>query len=154
MLTEASIQAAAPRDRAYKLYDYDGMFLLVTPRGTRLWRLKYRIGGREKTLSLGMYPEVSLLEARRLRDALRAKVRSGLDPALERHALRGAARAERRVTVAARRMQRFHVELTQEGELTLYGPHHALRLSAQSTEALRAFFIAEFATIRSSHGTD
>ncbi|KAA2111798.1 DUF4102 domain-containing protein, partial [Escherichia coli] len=70
-LTDAKIRAAKPTDKAYKLTD-GGMFLLVHPNGgSRYWRLRYRILGKEKTLALGVYPEVSLSEARTKRDEAR-----------------------------------------------------------------------------------
>lgn len=72
-LTDAKIRAAKPTDKAYKLTDGTGMFLLVHPNGSRYWRLRYRILGKEKTLALGVYPEVSLSEARTKRDEARKR---------------------------------------------------------------------------------
>ncbi|MDG1986844.1 MAG: Arm DNA-binding domain-containing protein, partial [Halieaceae bacterium] len=63
-LTNLAARQAAPKARQYKLSDGKGMYLLVTPNGCKYWRLKYRILGREKTLSLGVYPEISLADAR------------------------------------------------------------------------------------------
>ncbi|EFD5410503.1 DUF4102 domain-containing protein, partial [Escherichia coli] len=76
-LTDAKIRAAKPTDKAYKLTDGTGMFLLVHPNGSRYWRLRYRILGKEKTLALGVYPEVSLSEARTKRDEARKLNRPG-----------------------------------------------------------------------------
>ena len=59
-LTETRIRAARATDRPYKLFDERGLFMLVTPPGGRLWRLRYRMYGREKLLSLGAYPDVTL----------------------------------------------------------------------------------------------
>lgn len=83
-LTDKAIKAAKPRDKDWKLADEKGLYLLVTPAGGRLWRLKFRHIGKEKKLSLGSYPEISLLQARHLRDEARAKLTMGQDPALER----------------------------------------------------------------------
>lgn len=77
-LTDAKIRAAKPTDKAYKLTDGAGMFLLVHPNGSRYWRLRYRILGKEKTLALGVYPEVSLSEARTKRDEARKLISEGL----------------------------------------------------------------------------
>jgi hypothetical protein len=66
-LTDVAIRNAKPRAKAYKLADGAGMFLLVTPAGGKLWRLKYRIDGREKLLAIGSYPETSLSDARKRR---------------------------------------------------------------------------------------
>ena len=63
-LTATAAKEAKPKEKPYKLSDEKGMFLLVNPSGSKYWRLKYRFGGKEKTLALGVYPEVSLAEAR------------------------------------------------------------------------------------------
>lgn len=68
MLTQAAVKTAMPRDRAYKLADAGGLFLFVTPAGTRSWRLKYRRGGREQLKVLGRFPDLSLARARETRD--------------------------------------------------------------------------------------
>lgn len=83
MLTDVKVRKAVPGARDYKLADAHGLYLLVRPNGSRLWRMKYRVAGKEKLLSFGAYPEVSLIEARDLRDAARKAVRGGLDPAAE-----------------------------------------------------------------------
>lgn len=79
-LTDAKIRAAKPDDKPYKLADSGNMFLLVHPNGSRYWRLRYRFLGKEKTLALGVYPEVSLSEAREKRDAARKLIAEGTDP--------------------------------------------------------------------------
>jgi len=66
-LTDVAIRKAKPKTKAYKLGDSLGLFLLVQPSGGRLWRMKYRVDGREKKLGLGTYPEIGLAEARRRR---------------------------------------------------------------------------------------
>lgn len=85
-LTAAAIKAAKPG----KLADGGGLYLLTKENGAKLWRMKYRHGGREKLLAFGRYPEVSLAEARRLRDEARAVLRSGGDPAAAKRANRAA----------------------------------------------------------------
>jgi hypothetical protein len=89
-LTESTLKNAKPAGKAYKLADGLGMFLLIRPNGSRLWRLKYRFAGKEKLLALGGYPEVSLKRAREHRDAARQLLREGKDPAAERKAARRA----------------------------------------------------------------
>ncbi|MNG54797.1 putative prophage CPS-53 integrase [compost metagenome] len=79
-LTDAKIRAAKPDEKPYKLADNGNMFLLVHPNGSRYWRLRYRHLGKEKTLALGQYPEVSLSEAREKRDEARKLVSQGIDP--------------------------------------------------------------------------
>ncbi|MBI1572290.1 Arm DNA-binding domain-containing protein, partial [Escherichia coli] len=85
-LTDAKIRAAKHTDKAYKLTDGAGMFLLVHPNGSRYWRLRYRILGKEKTLALGVYPEVSLSEARTKRDEARKLISEGIDPCEQKRA--------------------------------------------------------------------
>lgn len=63
-LTDTTVRTAKPADKPYKLFDGGGLFLLVTPAGGKLWRLKYRHGGKEKGLAFGAYPAVSLKDAR------------------------------------------------------------------------------------------
>ena len=85
-LTNIAIQAAKPRQKAYKLYDEKGLFLLITPTGAQLWRFKYMFGGREKLLAVGRYPDTSLALARKNRDAARALLAEGIDPNAKRKA--------------------------------------------------------------------
>ncbi|WP_281976904.1 Arm DNA-binding domain-containing protein [Pseudorhizobium flavum] len=66
MLTDTQIKKTKPTEKAFKLSDAGGLYLYVTPSGGKLWRLKYRLGGSEKLLSIGPYPAVSLLDARRV----------------------------------------------------------------------------------------
>ena len=83
-LTDTAIRNAKPGAKAIKLTDGRGMFLLVTPAGGKLWRLKFRIEGREKLLALGAYPEVGLGEARRRREEVRELIALGKDPSREK----------------------------------------------------------------------
>ena len=90
MLTEITIRAAKAGPRARKLFDERGLYLFVTPAGSRLWRLKYRFGGSEKLLALGAYPEVSLKLARDRRDDARRQLADNRDPGAERKAQQAA----------------------------------------------------------------
>ncbi|WP_252386008.1 Arm DNA-binding domain-containing protein, partial [Escherichia coli] len=85
-LTDAKIRAAKPTDKAYKLTDGAGMLMLVHPNSSRYWRLRYRILGKEKTLALGVYPEVSLSEVRAKRDEARKLISAGIDPCEQKRA--------------------------------------------------------------------
>jgi hypothetical protein len=79
-LSALAVSKAQVRDKAYKLNDADGLYLLVTPQGGRYWRLNYRLSGRYKTLALGVYPKVSLADARAARDKARSTLAAGEDP--------------------------------------------------------------------------
>ncbi len=93
-LSDTAIRKAKPADKPFKLPDEKGLFLLIAASGGKWWRLKYRHGGKEKQLSLGIYPEVSLKEARARRDRARELLADGIDPGEHRKEQR-AAKAER-----------------------------------------------------------
>lgn len=90
LLSEARIRASRPKDRPYKVFDERGLFMVVTPSGGRLWRFRYRMGGVEKLLTLGAYPDVSLKRAREKRDDARRLVADEVDPSAKRQAERNA----------------------------------------------------------------
>lgn len=100
-LTDVAIRNAKPGEKAIKLADGGGMFLLVTPAGGKLWRLKYRIDGREKLLAIGAYPEIGLGEARRRREEARELIALGKDPSREKQRDKVRARVQAADTFAA-----------------------------------------------------
>jgi hypothetical protein len=79
-LTSAAVKAARPRSCAYKMADERGLFLFVAPTGLKSFRWKFRFGGKEQLLVLGRFPEISLTEARAMRDAARLQLDRGEDP--------------------------------------------------------------------------
>jgi len=79
-LTETKVRTIKPSGKPLKLFDGGGLFLLVTPSGGKLWRLKYRFGGIEKLLTIGTYPQTSLVQARKNRDDARVLLEKGIDP--------------------------------------------------------------------------
>lgn len=80
MLTDTAIRSAKGKEKAYRLFDDRGLYLEVMPNGSRYWRMKYRYLNKEKRLALGVYPEVSLAEAREKRDQSRKQLAGGVDP--------------------------------------------------------------------------
>lgn len=100
-LSDVAVRNAKPGVKPIKLTDGAGMFLLVTPTGGKLWRLKYRIEGREKTLAIGGYPAVSLGDARKRRDEARALIAKGQDPSREKQRDKTRARIEAADTFTA-----------------------------------------------------
>ncbi len=88
MLTETACKKAKPTGKRKRLYDIGGMYLEIAPAGGKWWRLKYRIAKKEKLLSLGTYPEITLAAAREKRDEPRKLLRDGIDPSAHRQALR------------------------------------------------------------------
>jgi len=81
-LTDTEVRNIKPRERPFKLADEKGLFLLVNPTGSKYWRFKYRFAGKEKLLSIGVYPDISLKEARNKRDSARKLLANDMDPGL------------------------------------------------------------------------
>ncbi|CAM8483907.1 Integrase/recombinase, includes phage integrase [Citrobacter freundii] len=79
-LNARQVDTAKPKDKPYKLADGGGLYLLVNPNGARYWRLKYRVAGKEKLLALGVYPDVTLADARAKRDEAKRGIAGGIDP--------------------------------------------------------------------------
>ncbi|RPJ22727.1 MAG: DUF4102 domain-containing protein, partial [Desulfobacteraceae bacterium] len=123
-LTDAKARNAKPKNNQFKLFDTDGLFLLVSPAGGKWWRFKYRLGGKEKLISLGTYPEVSLAQARARRDEARGQVADGIDPSQARKALK-AARVQNESTfeVVARE---WHTKFTPT-----WTPGHAVTIKSR-----------------------
>lgn len=94
-LTDVAIRNAKPKDKSYKMGDSGGLYLFVTPAGGKLWRVKFRIADKEKVLSLGSWPAVSLAAARKERDKAKEALAVGLDPAREKQ------QAKHRAKIAA-----------------------------------------------------
>lgn len=89
-LTDTAIKAAKPADKPVKMSDGDGLYLLIHPSGGKWWRFDYRFDGKRKTLSMGVYPEVSLRDARDRRDDARRKIANQIDPGEHRKANKNA----------------------------------------------------------------
>jgi integrase len=95
MLTTVEVKAAKPKNKPYRLFDAGGLYLEVQTTGARYWRWKYRNAGKERRLSFGVFPEVSIAEARARRDEARALLRAKIDPSAHRQT------EKRRAKVAA-----------------------------------------------------
>lgn len=89
-LTNLAIRAIKPGEKTQRFFDEKGLYLEVAPNGGRWWRLKYRVDGKEKRLSLGVYPEVTLKDARDRRDEARRLLSQGIDPSEQRKAAKAA----------------------------------------------------------------
>ncbi len=88
MLSDIKIKSLKPKDKSYNVTDEKGLSIEISPQGGRWWRFKYRFDGKQKRLSLGIYPEVSLKQARERRDEFRRQIADGIDPAEARKALK------------------------------------------------------------------
>ncbi|MDD5036288.1 MAG: Arm DNA-binding domain-containing protein [Methylococcaceae bacterium] len=94
MLTDTLCKNAKPKEKPYRLADEKGLYLEVMPTGSKYFRLKYRFGGKEKRLALGVYPETSLKDARQKRDEARQLLSQGIDPSEQCKAMKSAQTAE------------------------------------------------------------
>ncbi|MGH8501757.1 MAG: tyrosine-type recombinase/integrase [Gammaproteobacteria bacterium] len=101
-LTDIKIRNAKPTEKFRKLTDAGGLYLLLNPDGSRWWRLSYRFGGKQKGLSLGVYPAVGLKEARAKRDEMRRQLAAGIDPSAVRKASKAAQAGENSFETVAR----------------------------------------------------
>ena len=97
-LSDIKIRKAKQEDKPYKMHDALGLFLLVKPNGSKLWRQKYKRLGKERVVTHGSYPSVSLAEARRKRDAIRLELENGGDPAQQKKLDKIAAETQARTT--------------------------------------------------------
>ena len=99
-LTDVAIRQTKPGLKQYKIADGAGLYLLVTPAGGKLWRLKYRLAGKEKLIAFGAYPEVSLADARKRRDEARVQIAASKDPSREKQRAKARGRVESMNTFA------------------------------------------------------
>lgn len=136
-LTDTKVKKVKPSEKPFKLFDGGGLFLLIAPAGGKWWRLKYRFGGKEKQASLGVYPDVSLDEARNRRDALRALLADGVDPAEHIKMEKAALRSQEARQIAA---TRFYLD--SDGALSFRLGNRRLFLTPEETSELRAFLDA------------
>jgi len=85
-LPDTKIRTAKPKEKEYKLFDGDGLYILITPSGGKLWRFKYRFDNKQKLLAFGAYPEISIQDARQRRDDARRLLANNVDPGAVRKA--------------------------------------------------------------------
>lgn len=79
-LSDIQVRNLKPREKAYKVSDFEGLFVLVKPNGSKLWQMKYRLYGKERLFSIGVYPDVTLAQARKAKEEARAKIAAEIDP--------------------------------------------------------------------------
>lgn len=117
MLTALACSKAVPKSKPYKMYDGHGLYLEVMPNGSRYWRFKYRFAGKEKRLALGVYPEVSLQQAREKHIQARRLLEEFIDPAAARKEARAAALLKAGITfeLVAREWHEAYKERWSEG---------------------------------------
>jgi DNA-binding TFAR19-related protein (PDSD5 family) len=131
LLAQLTIKNAKPREKPYKLRDGSGLYLLVSPNGSKLWRLRYRFSDKQNMLSFGGFPEVSLASARTKRDEARKLLAEGVDPSQQRRLDKIAAATAARNTFAAL-VEDYLAKLEDEG-------------SAESTMSKNRWLLQELA---------
>jgi integrase len=97
-LTDVQIKKAKAKDTAYRLNDGGGLYVHIPPNGSKLWRYRYEFGGKEKLLSIGPYPDISLVDAREAQKDARADLREGKDPAVTKKQRKAKAASEGKAT--------------------------------------------------------
>ena len=137
VLTDERVLGAQPGLKPIKLFDGRGMFLIVMPRGGKWWRLKYRINGKENQVSLGVFPEVSLAEARIKRDELRRLLSAGVDPSGH---VRSAREAFHPPSIPA--APKLRLTIADDGALVIQRGDRRVELTPTQTNDLRAFLDA------------
>ena len=121
VLSAVTVKQAKPKEKKYVLKDEKGLYLEISPAGGKWWRLRYWMNKKENRISLGVYPETSLAEARIRRDEARLKISKGIDPALERKKIQLEASGEHHFENIAREWAKKFSSTWSEGhaELTL-----------------------------------
>ena len=120
--------------KSYRISDSKGMYIEIAPSGGKWWRLKYRFNGKEKRISLGVYPNITLAMARKKRDAFRKLIKKGIDPSQRVKEEKAARRAEEIRQLAASRFK-----LESDGGLTLQLRNRCLALTPVETMELHIF---------------
>ncbi|MBN2644615.1 MAG: integrase arm-type DNA-binding domain-containing protein [Desulfuromonadaceae bacterium] len=92
-LTATTLKNAKPQEKPYKLFDGHGLFIIIKPNGSRWWRFKYRFSGKQKEISMGVYPDTSLAQARKVCQEARERLAQGIDPSQARKDAREEAEA-------------------------------------------------------------
>ncbi|MBV8603909.1 MAG: site-specific integrase [Pelomonas sp.] len=128
-LTDAAVRNAKPSEKPKKLADGGGLYLEVRPEGGKWWRWRYRFAGREKLLSVGVYPDIGLGDARAKRDELRKLLASGVDPSV--------ARKSAKLTQHADAANSFEALAREWHAAKLQGAPHLVPLPVQAVTALR-----------------
>ncbi len=121
-LKDITVRNAKPKDKKYKIFDGEGLYLEVLPTGGKYWRIKYFFAGKEKCLALGVYPHISLADARERRAQARKLLANGVDP--------GDAKKETKRLLIAKHENTFEVVAREwhENRLTKWSPEHAKKI--------------------------
>jgi hypothetical protein len=133
-LTEEAVTEALPQSKQYKLFDGQGLLLLVDPGGGKWWRFRYRFAGKHQSLSLGVYPDVSLAQARERHDQMRQLLLQGIDPAAARRAEKARDVSDR---LAAQKLSAVQVSIAMDGTVEIWKGRAVVRLTASEAEGIQ-----------------
>ena len=140
-LTDTAVRKAKLLAKPYKMTDGGGMYLFVHSNGGKYWRMDYRFAGKQKTLALGVYPDVSLADARDRKDEARAMLRRNSDPAIAKREAKIEAAQQKEVEKLAVTQPCFRLSISG-GALTIQTKNNRMTLSPEQTDAVQAFLIA------------
>ncbi len=138
-LTDSIINDFKPKAKPYKEADGEGLYVHVHPNGGKYWRMNYRVEGKKKTLSLGVYPKVTIADARDRKDEARAMLASGNDPAVAKHEAKLEAAKQKEIESIV--IPSFRLSVAGNA-LIIQTKNNRLTLTPEQTEAVRAFLIA------------
>lgn len=147
-LTDQMVAQAKPAGKHKKLTDGGGLHLLIHPSGAKYWHISYRFAGKQNTLSLGVYPDVSLADARERRDGVRKLLADGLNPSdvqrIKKAAQRAELQAQKEAQIAneGRLFAATRFTLDNEGALSFRFGNRHIALTSPETIELRAFLDA------------
>lgn len=134
--TDAEIRALKPKNKVYKLFLRNGLYVLVHPNGSKYWRVKYRLRGRERVYSIGVFEDVGVSAATEASDMVRSMVREGTDPTVVKR--QAAKTKDKPVSNNA-----FCLAMSLKGSLTIETDTKLITLTPSQTKALRDFLIAD-----------
>lgn len=134
-LTDATIEALKPKAKDYKVAAGRSLNILVKPNGGKYWRFKYLIAGKHKTLSIGVFPQISVAQAIEAREKAKLLLKQGIDPS---QAKQEAARSIPKINPKSV----FRIDIDGDGRLTIQTDTNALKLTKSQTEAVRSFLNA------------
>ena len=138
LISDAEIQAFQPRGKIYKVFFGDGLYLAVSPIGSKYWRLKYRLNKKEQTYCIGVYPDVSISDAQKAAMEAKRNIRKGENPAAIRR--QEEKEAQKRLTKPPSD-KTFALSLANNGSITIETETKLVTLTPDQTEALRRFLV-------------
>jgi hypothetical protein len=131
-LTPSQINHAEPKEKPFKLYDGYGLYILVTPTGSKLWRFNYRFEGAQKSLSFGSYPDVSMDEARTMRNDAQQMLKEGIDPSVVRKELLAEEKTERNTSY-----RQASVRVDMDGNIEIWKGRISVRLTSDEAHFIK-----------------